>query len=105
MEWVARNGIRPAVASMSLGGSGSRIQDDAVKSLYDSGVTVVVAAGNDDDDACLKSPARAPHVCTNNVLSLSIKHHMLFHISILEYLLGSVVRILLSFFPPWYQCY
>lgn len=79
MEWVARNGIRPAVASMSLGGSGSRIQDDAVKPLYDSGVTVVVAAGNDDNDACLKSPARAPHVCT---ISLSIKHHVLFHIRI-----------------------
>ncbi|XP_072041188.1 aqualysin-1-like [Amphiura filiformis] len=64
MEWVANNGIRPAVASMSLGGAGSRIQDDAVKALYDSGVTVVVAAGNDDDDACLKSPARAPHAIT-----------------------------------------
>ncbi|XP_072041187.1 extracellular serine proteinase-like [Amphiura filiformis] len=64
MEWVANNGIRPAVASMSLGGSGSRIQDDAVKALYDSGVSVVVSAGNDDFDACFKSPARAPHAIT-----------------------------------------
>lgn len=64
MEWVAENGLRPAVVSMSLGGSGSRIQDESVAALYNAGVSVVVSAGNDDDDACYKSPARAPHAIT-----------------------------------------
>ena len=59
---MAENGRRPAVVSMSLGGSGSRIQDESVAALYNAGVSVVVSAGNDDDDACYKSPARAPHV-------------------------------------------
>ncbi|WP_187787851.1 S8 family serine peptidase [Salmonella sp. S146_54837] len=57
-EWVATNGIRPAVASMSLGGGASQTSDDGVQGMIDSGVLVAVAAGNDDSFACSKSPAR-----------------------------------------------
>jgi len=43
---------------MSLGGAPSDALDKAVQSLIDSGIHVVVAAGNDDDDAGNYSPAR-----------------------------------------------
>ncbi|MFD0726514.1 S8 family peptidase [Lysobacter brunescens] len=64
MDWVANNHIKPAVANMSLGGGASQATDDAVTRMHNAGVTVVVAAGNDNGDACLKSPARAPLAVT-----------------------------------------
>jgi len=42
---------------MSLGGSYSSAVNSAVRSTVNKGVTVVVAAGNDDDDASNYSPA------------------------------------------------
>merc|ERR1712242_90785 len=46
------------VASMSLGGSGTiQAMKDAVDAAVASGVTVVVAAGNDNSNACNFSPA------------------------------------------------
>ncbi|KAJ8050717.1 hypothetical protein HOLleu_04024 [Holothuria leucospilota] len=59
MDWVADNHVAPAVASMSLGGGASQADDDAVARLDTAGVTTVVAAGNDNDNACNYSPARA----------------------------------------------
>lgn len=64
MDWVAENRILPAVVSMSLSGSGSRVQDNAVLYLNDNMVTVVAAASNSDDNACFRSPARAPWTIT-----------------------------------------
>eukprot|EP00057_Strongylocentrotus_purpuratus_P034290 XP_794633.3 PREDICTED: proteinase K [Strongylocentrotus purpuratus] len=63
-EWVANNQNGPSVASMSLGGGASQIVDDAVQYMVDAGITVAVAAGNDDSDACDYSPARAASVCS-----------------------------------------
>jgi len=58
MDWVATSGERPAVLSMSLGGSGA---DPGYTSVINvatgAGVTVVVAAGNSNADACNFSPA------------------------------------------------
>lgn len=58
LDWIAAYGARPAVTSMSLGGEGTQnAMKVAVDSAVDSGVTVVVAAGNENDNACYYSPA------------------------------------------------
>lgn len=49
---------RPSVLSLSLGGGASQALDDAVRSAIQSGVHVVLAAGNDGEDASLSSPSR-----------------------------------------------
>jgi len=59
MDWVAANAVLPAVANMSLGGGASNATDSAVANMRNAGVTVVVAAGNENQDACNVSPARA----------------------------------------------
>lgn len=64
MDWVAANHIKPAVANMSLGGGASSTTDSAVTRMHNAGVTVVVAAGNDNANACNYSPARAPLAIT-----------------------------------------
>ena len=64
MDWVAQNHIKPAVANMSLGGGVSSATDAAIATMVNAGVTVAVAAGNDNDNACNYSPARAPSAIT-----------------------------------------
>jgi serine protease len=49
---------------MSLGGGASTATDDAVTRMVNAGVTVAVAAGNDNSDACNYSPARAAAAIT-----------------------------------------
>ncbi|MEI7032272.1 S8 family peptidase [Streptomyces pratensis] len=64
-DWVAQDATRsgaPAVLNASLGGSRSRSIDAAVEAVADAGVLPVVAAGNDDRDACDVSPAAADGV-------------------------------------------
>jgi subtilisin family serine protease len=66
IDWVARDhasGV-PAVANLSLSGPASESVDAAIRALVDDGVTVAVAAGNENDDACNSSPAREPAVLT-----------------------------------------
>lgn len=60
MDWVGRNAIRPAVASMSLGGGFSQALNDALDSIVEAGIVVVTASGNENTDACRKSPGSAP---------------------------------------------
>jgi len=64
MDWVANNRVLPAVANMSLGGGASSAIDDAINRMHNRSVTVVVAAGNESQNACNVSPARAPNAIT-----------------------------------------
>ncbi|MEU6857893.1 S8 family peptidase [Glycomyces sp. NPDC046736] len=57
INWVAANAIKPAVANMSLGGGYSASLNNAVSSAISSGVTFAVAAGNENTNACNRSPA------------------------------------------------
>jgi len=60
MDWVAKNAMRPAIASMSLGGGFSQALNDALDSIVEAGIIVVTASGNENTDACRKSPGSAP---------------------------------------------
>jgi len=65
LDWLATGSVRPAVASMSLGGSGViAAMGDSVDAAVSAGVTVVVAAGNSNSDACSFSPAFVPNAVT-----------------------------------------
>ncbi|SCD62873.1 Peptidase inhibitor I9 [Streptomyces sp. di188] len=64
IDWVARNAVRPAVANMSLGGGADSTIDAAVRRAIASGVTFVVAAGNESTNASTKSPARVSEAIT-----------------------------------------
>ncbi len=64
MDWVADNHVKPAVANMSLGGGASSATDSAVQRMTNAGITTVVAAGNDNSNACNYSPARAASAIT-----------------------------------------
>lgn len=64
VDWVTNNHISPAVANMSLGGPASASLDTAVTNSVNSGVTYSVAAGNENQDACNVSPARAAGTMT-----------------------------------------
>ena len=64
IDWVAKSTLRPAVANMSLGGGANSTLDSAVRNLINKGVTVVVAAGNENKDASLTSPARVGEAIT-----------------------------------------
>jgi len=65
LDWMARSSIRPAIASMSLGGSGTQqAMKDAVDAATSAGVSVIVAGGNSNGDACSFSPAFVPSAIT-----------------------------------------
>jgi len=64
VDWVRQNHIAPAVANMSLGGGASSALDTAVNNLHNANVTIAVAAGNSNANACNSSPARAANAIT-----------------------------------------
>merc|ERR1719433_1596269 len=65
LDWLATNQDRPAVGSMSLGGSGTQqSMKDSVDAAVNAGVTIVVAGGNSNTDSCQFSPAFVPSAIT-----------------------------------------
>jgi len=61
---------KPSLGNMSLGGGASSSLDQAVNAAVDGGLTLVVAAGNDNKDACNYSPARAAKAVTTGSTEL-----------------------------------
>jgi len=61
VNWATNNylagGKKPSAANMSLGGGKSQALDDSVIASVGKGLSYAVAAGNDNNDACLTSPA------------------------------------------------
>jgi hypothetical protein len=64
IEWVTVNAVQPAVANMSLGGPSSGAIDTAVDNSVAAGIFYAVAAGNDNGNACAKSPSGAAKAYT-----------------------------------------
>jgi len=65
IDWIVSNAEKPAVISMSLGGNrGGTMTEVAIDKAFKDGITVVVAAGNENTDACTKSPAYIPKAIT-----------------------------------------
>ncbi len=76
IDWVAANADKIDVANMSLGGSGqdstcggTDTYHNAICGAVDAGVTVVVAAGNDSEDAASHRPAAYDEVITVSALA------------------------------------
>lgn len=64
LDWILKNGKKPAVVNMSLGGEANASLDSAVENLFNNGYVMVVAAGNSNTDACSSSPARVSKAIT-----------------------------------------
>jgi hypothetical protein len=65
VDWVTANHVKPAVANLSLRISGiSTAVEKSVRMSLAAGITYVVAAGNDSDNASNYSPGRLEEVIT-----------------------------------------
>ncbi|WP_349914627.1 S8 family peptidase [Acinetobacter pittii] len=64
LDWILKNGKKPAVVNMSLGGEANASLDSAVENLFNNSYVMVVAAGNSNTDACSSSPARVSKAIT-----------------------------------------
>ncbi|XP_071499653.1 aqualysin-1-like [Diadema antillarum] len=64
VDYVTKNGNSYDIASMSLGGGTSIMMDNAVEDMMAKNIFAVVAAGNENTDACNGSPARVSDAIT-----------------------------------------
>jgi subtilisin len=74
IDWVTANAVTIEVANMSLGGGGTETgcddggMNEAICNAVNAGVTFVVAAGNESDDAAYHVPAAYDQVITVSAL-------------------------------------
>ncbi len=78
VQWITANAQRPAVINMSLGGagggSGAQALDGAIAaSSANHGLTYVVSAGNQNVDACTRSPAAVTEAITVGAVTQSMQ--------------------------------
>ncbi|MGX7828043.1 S8 family peptidase [Actinokineospora sp. 24-640] len=67
VDWVTANAVKPAVANMSLGATGTNATlESAVRNSVASGVVYALASGNSNADACNFTPARTAEAITVN---------------------------------------
>lgn len=66
IDWAISHHVagQPAVMNLSIGGFTNASFDQAVQSAVNDGITVVAAAGNSGQDACLTSPSRVASAIT-----------------------------------------
>jgi len=64
IDWITQNRVLPAVANMSLSGSTSSSLNTAVQNSIKAGVVYVIAAGNNNADACSYSPGNTAEALT-----------------------------------------
>jgi subtilisin family serine protease len=66
IDWIIANhpAGTPGVMNASLGGGKYQLANDAVQKLYAAGITPVLAAGNENTDACSRTPASTPNAIT-----------------------------------------
>ena len=96
---------KPAVLNMSLGGEGQSAPiAKSILAAYNNGITVVVAAGNDNDDACGYSPAMVPEAITvaasTNTDTLAIFSNVG---SCVDVIAPGVNILSTSIKAPWYE--
>lgn len=74
INWLANNcraGGRTCIANLSLGGPAATATDNAVNAAHANGVLMIVASGNDGQNACNVSPARATQAFTVNAADVN----------------------------------
>jgi subtilisin family serine protease len=59
LDWIVENHVKPAVVNASIGGYSNDAANDAIARLVAGGVTFVGSAGNDNTDACARTPGAA----------------------------------------------
>ncbi len=65
LNHIAQSGRESgSIVNLSLGGPESKTLNAVVDAIVQQGIVVVVAAGNENTDACIKSPAGAPGAIT-----------------------------------------
>jgi cerevisin/serine protease len=64
IQWVADKAKKPATANLSLGGGFSTALNSAVTATTQEGIVMVVAAGNENANACFGSPSSSGDAIT-----------------------------------------